>query len=160
MKNKVFGDKLGTTIDKYALLVTLLFVGVFLNMNPDFLISSVITKIFSDTILCIACIMLICRGRKLEKAEILGVPEIAIGAFQCYLISGHLSHDGYLSFLYLFSVAFFLFNFIGGLIAFLYSWFRHTKKEKGDLLSGLESIVAIVTSLIGCALTIVQLFVQ
>lgn len=160
MKKRLLGDRLGSPIDKYALMITLFVVGVFLLWKSDFVISTEITKIVSNGCLCLSSIMLMKVGRNLEKRNIEGVPEMALGAFQGYLIASGLPNDGYWSILYLFSVAFYFFTFIGGFLAFLCSWFRHSKNKETDLLSKIESIVAIITALVGCVLAGIQLIVQ
>ena len=104
--------------------------------------------------------MLIKIGRNLEKKKILGVPEMALGAFQSYFISSYIPNEGYLSILVLLSIAFFLFNFIGGLIALCYSCSQHLKQEATNPAAKTESLVAIITSVLGCVFAGIQLFIQ
>ena len=160
MKKEIFGDKLGTPIDKYALLITLFIIGVFLHLNSDFLVSEALSRIVSSTCLSLSCIMLVNIGRNLEKKEILGVPEMAIGAFQSYFISTYVSNKGYLSIFVLFSIAFFLFNFIGGSLALLCSYSQYLKNKKAIPVSKAESLVGIITSFLGCVFAGIQLFLQ
>ena len=159
MKKGIFGDKLGTPIDKYAFLITLLIVGFFLRIDSDFLVSAEVSEKVSNWCLCISSLMLIKIGRNLEKKNVFGVPEMALGAFQSFIISEYVPQNGYWSILYLFSVAWFLFTFIGGLLALTNSYFQRLNSKEATI-SKTESLIVIITSVLGCIFAGIQLFVQ
>lgn len=160
MHNKLLPKNIGSTIDKYAATITLFLMGIFLQINPSFLLSYSITRTAQTILYGTACVILIKIGRNLEQKNIAGVPEIAVGAFQVYTISRGVPHDGYWSFLFLCSVGFFLFTFIGGSLAFICSILQVKKNRSTDLLSKTESIVAILTSLIAVVFAGIELLVQ
>lgn len=160
MKEDFWKENPGKTIDKYALVLTLIAVGVFLQFNPEFILSKDITGFVRVCCFGIAAVALIFAGRKLEHQKIFGVPEIALGSVQMYILANTLPSDGGWGILFLFSIAWFFFYFVGGFIALMYSTIRKYGEEKTPLFSKIESIVASFTALLTALFAGIQIFVQ
>lgn len=159
MKKCIFGDKLDTNIDLYALILTLLFLGVFLHFDYICIISKTITVIIECICLCLSSILLMNEGCKLKKRGILGVKEMAFGAIQLYIMAACLSTTNTMSIVWFFSVGFYLFNFIGGFLAFIYTLIEKWSSNTSNLLSKTESVVVIITSIFVAVFAGIQLFV-
>lgn len=159
MKKYVFGDKLGTSIDLYALILTLFLLGVFLRFDYICIISETITTIIECICLCLSSVLLIRKGVKLKEKGILGINEMALGATELYILSACLPTTSNVSIIWFLSISFYLFNFIGGFMAFIYSLVELWTSKVSDSLSKTESIVVIITSVFVTLFAGIQLFV-
>ena len=159
MKKYVFGDKLGTSIDLYALILTLLILGVFLRFGYINIVSETVTTIIECICLCLSSILLIRKGVKLREKGILGIKEMAFGATELYILSACLPTTSNVSVIWFLSIGFYLFNFIGGFMSFIYSLVELWTSKVSDSLSKTESIVVIITSVFVTLFAGIQLFV-
>lgn len=159
MKKYVFGDKMGTSIDLYALILTLLVLGVFLRFDYICIISETVTTIIECICLCLSSILLIRKGVKLKEKGILGVNEMAYGATELYILSACLPTTNNMSIIWFIVIGFYLFNFIGGFMAFIYSLAELWSSKVSDSLSKTESVVVIITSVFVTLFAGIQLFV-
>lgn len=160
MKKYVFSDKMGINIDLYVLILTLLFLGIFLRFNYICIISETITTIIECVCLCVSSILLMRKGSKLKEQGILGVKEMAYGATELYIMAACLpTDDRYIAIIWFISIAYYLFNFIGGLIVFIYSLVKVWSENASNSLSKIESIVVIITSIFVAVFAGIQLFI-
>ena len=126
--------------------------GILLNYKCIFLISDDITEIAGIICFTLSSIMLTFAGAKLKAKEIFGVKEIAIGSLQLYFLSQIFPNPlvadcvGW-SIAWFLVVAFYLFSFLDGCLALVYSVLKRWEKNSDDLISRTESIVTIITTI-------------
>lgn len=160
MKKYIFGDKIGTSVDLCALILTLLCLGIYLCVKPAFVFSKITTQIISQCCFCAASLLLMRVGNTLKRQDILGVKEIAVGAFQVYFLIGFLPFHGVWSILWLFIIGFYSFNVFGGLIAFFITLSKNSRKTASAIpLSNIESVVVVFTSIATAVFAGFQLFI-
>lgn len=157
MKKYVFSKKFGT-IDLYSLILTLLILGIFLRLSYVCIISEIVTTVIECICLCLASIFLMYKGIKLREKHILGIKEMAFGATELYILSACLPKTNNTNIIWFISIGYYLFNFIGGFIAFVYSLVEKCSSNSSDSLSKVESIVVIITSVFVTLFAGIQLF--
>lgn len=145
-------DRFGSPVDGYAAIITFFILGVLLNYKKIFLISDDITSIAGMACFSLSSIMLTFAGAKLKKKEIFGVKEIAIGSLQLYLLSyifpnPLITNSAGWSLAWFLIVAFYLFSFLDGCLALVYSVLKRWEKDSDDMISRTESIVTIITTI-------------
>ena len=148
-------------VNMYSLILTFWGLGVFLHFDYVCIISKTITSVIECFCLTLACILLMYKGCNLKKIGILGVKEMAFGATQLYIMTHFLLAESYYeSILWFVSTGYYLFNFIGGFITFIYSliekWSTNTSSNS---LTKTESFVVIITSIFVTIFAGIQLFV-
>ena len=160
MKKYIFGDEIEAIIRLYALILTFLFLGVFLRFNDICIISETITSIIECICLCISGFLLVHKGIKLRERGIWGIKEMAFGSIQLYIMIFCLPiTNNNANIFWFISIAYYLFNFINGLMAFVYSLTELWSSNSSNSLSKAESIVVIVTSILVTAFAGIQLFI-
>ena len=160
MKKYIFGNKMGINIDLYALILTLLFLGIFLRFDYICIISETITTIIECVCLCVSSILLMRQGSKLKEKGILGIKEMAYGATELYIMAACLPiDDSKIAIVWFISIAYYLFSFIGGLMSFIYSLVKLWSANATNSLSKIESIVVIITSIFVAIFAGIQLFI-
>lgn len=160
MKKDILCDNRGTNINLYALILTFFFLGVFLRFDHVYIISETITSIIECVCLCTSCFILMYQGIKLKERGICGIKEMAFGATELYIMIFCLpTTNNNMNIFWFICVAYYLFNFISGLMAFIYSLIELWSSNAPNSLSKTESIVVIITSVFVTAFAGIQLFI-
>lgn len=160
MRKYILGNETEAIIRLYALILTFLFLGIFLRFNDICIISETIKSIIECVCLCISGFLLMYKGIKLRERGVLGIKEMAFGSIQLYIMIFCLPiTNNNANIFWFISIAYYLFNFIYGLMAFFYSLIELWSSNASNSLSKIESIVVIITSIFVAVFAGIQLFI-
>lgn len=154
--------KIKNKIRFYAFIIACLLVALLLGKRVLFVISNEITQYISYILFLFSYLMVIKLAGELKKKEIHGISAVAWSLFWIYLLTEFTNKSDVIVFqmIIFVSFAFYIFTIIDGsirLLISLYGRIKMLKKDDVDIVNNIDSLIAIVTSIIAITISFIEL---